>query len=170
MIVPIVNEKDEIIGYKERKNLNYSKDFYRVSALWITNSKNQVLLAKRASTKKHHPNKWGPAVTGTIEEGETYESNILKESKEELGLKNIKPKKWIKTNTLGEKDLSKYQHFTQWYKLKLNKPIEEFKIQEEEVAEIGWFTKEELMKMEKEKEDPILTSIKEVIKQKEAFA
>jgi len=36
-----VNEKDEIIGYKERGALE-SLDIYRVSALWIENSKEEL--------------------------------------------------------------------------------------------------------------------------------
>lgn len=170
MKITIVNDKDEVVGHKERGTLDYSKDIYRVSALWITNSKGEVLLAKRSPTKKQHPNKWGPAVAGTIEEGETYDSNMIKEAEEELGLKNIKPEKWIKTDTIGKPFLSKYQHFTQWYKLKLDKPSKEFKVQEEEVAEIGWFTKEELTKMKREEEDPILTSVKRVIEHEGAFS
>jgi len=93
----IVDENDNPIGLKERGTLDYDKDIYRVSALWITNSKGQILIARRALTKKQNPGKWGPGVAGTIDEGETYDSNIIKEAKEELGLQNIKPEKWIKT-------------------------------------------------------------------------
>ena len=32
------------------------------------------------------PEVWGPAVSGTNEEGETYDSNIIKEAQEEIGL------------------------------------------------------------------------------------
>ncbi len=50
----IVNEKDEIIWYKKRWTLE-KEDIYRVSALWLINSKWEILLAQRAFTKKHHP-------------------------------------------------------------------------------------------------------------------
>ncbi len=33
----IVNEKDEVIGYKLRSEIQ-SEDIYRVSCLWITNT------------------------------------------------------------------------------------------------------------------------------------
>ncbi|MFA6422790.1 MAG: NUDIX domain-containing protein, partial [Candidatus Buchananbacteria bacterium] len=81
----IVNENDEAIGHKERNELDFS-DIYRVSGLWITNLKGEILLAQRAFTKNHDPGKWGPAAAGTVEEGEDYETNILKEAEEELGL------------------------------------------------------------------------------------
>ncbi len=86
----IVNEKDKIIGSKERGTLT-REDLFRVSALWVTNSKGEYLLAQRSFSKKHHPGKWGPAVEGTNQEGETYESNMIKETKGEIGLENIGP-------------------------------------------------------------------------------
>ncbi len=85
MQIPIVNEQDEIIGYKDRKDRNLV-DITRVSALWITNEDGEILLAQRGLNKTHSPGLWGPAVAGTVEEGETYESNIIKEAEEEIGL------------------------------------------------------------------------------------
>lgn len=154
--ITIVDEQDNIIGYKDREIGLGPNDIYRVSALWITNSKGEVLLARRAYNKSHDPGKWGPAVAGTVEQGETYESNILKEAYEELGLTGIKfevgPKKYRVT--------SKYSYFGQWYYLKIDKPINEFKIQEDEVAEIRYFSKEDLKREVAEKPDEFLNSIK----------
>ena len=136
--VVIVDENDEIIGYKKRGTLSQN-DIYRVSALWITNRKGECLLARRAYTKSHDPGKWGPAVAGTIDEGETYLENIKKETEEKLGLTGTKFKEGPKIKVEGE-----YNHFTQWYIANVDKEISEFKIQEDEVAEIKWFAKEEL--------------------------
>jgi isopentenyldiphosphate isomerase len=156
----IVDKNDKQIGVKDHENYDSKKDIYRVSALWITNSQGQVLMAKRALTKRQHPGKWGPAVAGTIEDGETYDSNIIKEAEEELGLKNIKPKKIFKHLING-----KYVHFTQWYKLALDKPLDYFIPDPEEVAEIRWFTKEELRSVDSELTDGVLESIKDLLKE-----
>jgi len=153
----IVNEKDEIIRYKERGALSL-KDIYRVSALWIENSKGEILLARRSFHKKHHPGMWGPAVAGTLEKGETYKSNIIKEAKEELGIENISLKKWFKK--FKRRD---YNHFTQFFKAIINKPIKEFKIQKKEVAEIKWFSKKELINMTEKNNPFLLKSLKELI-------
>ena len=53
-IIPLVNEQDEIIGYKERAEIK-TEDIYRVSALRITNSQGEILVAQRAFTKKNNP-------------------------------------------------------------------------------------------------------------------
>ncbi len=136
--IPVVNENDELIRYKEREELA-PEDIYRVSALWLTNPQGQILLAQRAFTKSHDPGKWGPAVAGTVEEGEDYESNIVKEAAEELGLIDLKLNKLAKLRRRG-----KYQYFSQWYEAIIDKPEDEFKVQTDEVAAIKWFDKDEL--------------------------
>jgi len=155
--IVIVNEKDEIIGYKDRSSLKQS-DIYRVSALWITNSKKEHLLAKRAYTKSHHPGKWGPAVAGTVDEGETYLDNIIKEAEEELGLSGIIFKEGPKTKTTGE-----YNHFTQWYTLEIDKEISGFRIEKDEVAEIKWFSRKELLEGLKTKRDDFIPSLPKIL-------
>ncbi len=154
----IVDKNDKIIGYKERGTLT-KNDIYRVSALWITNSNGKILLAKRHHTKKHHPGKWGPAVAGTIDEGEDYEQNIIKEAEEELGLKNIIPRTGPKTETSGE-----FHHFTQWFTLKTDKNINDFKIQEDEVEEIKWFPADELKKQLNQHPEDFLPTMKKYFK------
>ncbi len=150
----IVDENDNIIGYKNRDTLK-KEEIYRVSALWITNSNREILLARRHHTKSHYPRKWGPAVTGTVEKSETYEDNITKEAEEELGLRNIKPKIGPKTKTDN-----KYHHFTQWYRLSIDKNINEFKIQEDEIEEIKWFSPEELIKQLHENPEEFIPTLK----------
>ena len=62
MRIPIVNEKDEIILSKRDKVAQ--EDVYRVSSLWITNSKKEILLARRALNKRNDPGKMGTSCSG----------------------------------------------------------------------------------------------------------
>jgi isopentenyldiphosphate isomerase len=153
MRIPIVNEKDEVICFKERKDV-LPTDIYRVSSLWIENSKGKVLLAQRVFTKKHDPGKWGPAVAGTVEEGETYESNIIKEMEEELGLTNINFVKDTKRLTEGH-----HRFFRQRFIAKIDVEIEELKIQEDEVAAVKWFNMKELKELILNKPDMFVPSM-----------
>lgn len=136
--IPIVDENDEVIGHKERTKIE-REDIYRVSGLWIENSKGEVLLAQRSFAKKNSPGKWGPAVAGTIEEGETYDSNIYKEAEEEIGLVGYDFEKGEKVRRRGE-----HNYFVQWYFVKLDIDIEKFKIKEDEVEQIKWIDRNEL--------------------------
>lgn len=135
--VTIVDKQDNVLRYKNREECLPS-DIERASALWLTNSKGEILIAQRAYTKPRDGGKWGPAVAGTVEEGETYDSNIIKEAEEEIGLKNITPRKGPK--------IFRGTHFSQWYFLTLDTPLSGFTLQTEEVAAIQWISKETLLK------------------------
>ena len=144
MRIPIVNEQDEIIGYKERKDRN-AQDIVRVSDLWITDSEGNILLAQRALSEDHNPGMWGPASSGTVEEGETYEINIIKEMGEEIGLFGVKP-------VLGPKYRvsSSHEYFAQWFTAVVPHDYL-FKKQDEEVEQVRWFTRDEILKFLEEK-------------------
>jgi len=153
MRIPVVNEQDEIIGYKDRKDRNLV-EITRITGLWLWNEKGEVLLAQRAFTKSIHPGMWGPAVAGTVEEGETYESNIIKEAEEEIGLKNLKP-------VLGPKlrRNSSHAYFAQWFTATVDSKYPLVK-QDDEVESLRWFSKEELLKALEDTPEIFLTSLK----------
>lgn len=137
-LVTIVNEDDEVIGAKARDALQHPQDIYRVAVLWLTNSQGDVLIAQRGLTKTNSPGLWGPAVAGTIDEGESYDQNIVKEIQEEIGL----------TVTIDQLTKGPYQkpdltdtnrrYFRQWYFLVRDLPIGDFIIPRDEVEAIRW--------------------------------
>lgn len=135
--ITIVDEHDTVIGSKPREEI-MPKDIYRVSALWLTSSKGEFLLAQRSFTKKNNPGRWGPAVAGTVEDGESYEENMTKEIEEELGLKNVVLTPGPKKRITGE-----HNHFTQWYLLTLDRTLSEFTPSAEEVEKIQWFSEKD---------------------------
>lgn len=136
----IVDKDDNYLTVKDAKALSQG-DIYRVSALWLTNSKNQVLLAQRTMEKQNDPGKWGPAVSGTLEEGETYESNIYREAEEEIGVKGIVFQAGPKLfNDDG------YKYFVQWYACQLDWPLSKFRPQKSEVEKLAWVEKNQLLK------------------------
>jgi isopentenyldiphosphate isomerase len=149
----IVDENDKQIRVKERGTIELD-DTIRTSALWITNSKGQILLAQRKKNKKYNPGMWGPAVGGTNDEGETYESNIYKEADEEIGLSGEKftigPKFYIEKPN---------KRFCQIFFLVLDWNIDRFTIQEEEVEQIKWFDREDLLKSIKETPEDFTTPV-----------
>lgn len=149
----IVDENDVPIGSKYRDEIDYKKDIYRWSGIWIENSQGKVLIAQRKLTKDKDPGKWGPAVAGTLEEGETYESNAYKEVQEELGIT-------VDALTLGPKQHADTprRYFGQWFLCKIDKSLKEFIIQEEEVEQIAWIKKEELVKDMKQNPDKYVPS------------
>ena len=159
----IVNEKDDILGYKERGTLN-PEDIYRVSALWLINSKGDILLAQRSFNKNNDPGLWGPAVAGTNDENEDYASNMVKEMEEELGLTNLSIKQVFKNFKEG-----KHKHFTSWFVATFDQDISEFKIQEDEVEQIKWFPKEELKQEFQKFPEKFIVGLKEIFERFESL-
>ncbi len=168
-IIPIVNQQDKVIGYKNRNKITKrTKDIYRVSALWLVNSQEEILLAQRKFNKMHNPGKWGPAVSGTVAKNEDYLKNIIKETKEEIGLnlgkclncKNIEKtqnliKKIKQSNVSQKKDRYDFWQidklyssvnwlfFCQWYFLKADIELEKFTIQPQELEQLKWIARKE---------------------------
>ncbi len=138
-VIVVVDRKDRITGYRTRKEVDAENLVYRVSGLWVKNSKGEHLLARRAYTKMHDPGRWGPAVAGTNGKGETYLKCIKREAKEELGLSGIRFRKGQKRMNRG-----RYTYFMQWFTCVVDKPASAFRIQKDEVAEVRWFSNEEL--------------------------
>lgn len=141
MKIIIVDENDNEIGIEERTEARKNKRIWRATGLWIKNDRGELLLSRRAWTKEHDPGEWSLSVAGTVDEGETYDSNIKKEAKEELGLVNVDFAKGPKVFFRHNDDTGV---FAQFYFLELDKAATDFKLMEEEVAEVRWFPLEEI--------------------------
>jgi isopentenyldiphosphate isomerase len=149
--IPIVDENDNILEYKERESI-LPADIYRVAGLWVVDGKGRALFARRAWSKKKGPGKWGPSVAGTVEEGETYEQNIIKEAQEELGLENIVPAAWIKLRTARAAD----NYFGQWFMVVRDVSVTELRPDPREVAEVKWMSRTEFIDAVKHSPDEFL--------------
>ena len=135
--IPVVDENDEVIMYKERDEIQ-PEDIYRVSSLWVMNEFWEFLLTQRSALKRNDPNKWTCAVAGTVEEGESYEDNIIKETKEEIWMD-------IKDPQLLAIRRRKGNHHYFWATHLVNLPKDsDFVFDEEEIQKVGWFSIEKI--------------------------
>ncbi len=138
--VIIVDENDNQIDLKEYQDVQPS-DIYRVSALLLTDeATGDTLITQRKWDKKNNPGKWMSAVSGTIEENETYDDNIVHETMEEIGVTNLTfvkgPKRYV--------DDGEHKYFVQWYVATTDKTTTSITIQDEEVEAYRWVSKHEL--------------------------
>lgn len=136
----VVNEQDEVIAIKPKEACG-PEDITRVSGLFLYNSQREVLIAKRTMDKEYDPGKWSFAVAGTVEEGETYLSNILKETEEEIGLQLTARDVHERFHGLWQ---STHKFFYTQYDAKVDVLLSELRLQEDEVAELRFVPAEEL--------------------------
>lgn len=132
MRIPIVNEQDELLYCVDSEERDFLNEVTRIVGIWVFDEHGSVLISKRSKHKKKMPDLWGPSVAGSVEEGETYESNAHKELQEEIGV--------ISNNLiLGPKDRVNTQHayFCQWFFVTIPHDTL-FTLQEIEVDEVRW--------------------------------
>jgi isopentenyldiphosphate isomerase len=154
--IVIVDDTDTVIGAKEYWALEPG-DVYRASALWLTNSRGDVLMAQRAFTKIKDPGVWGPAVAGTVDEGESYDDNIVKEIREEIGLEI--PLSQLKRGPKIRIKNRPNECFGQWYLYTIDKNAEDFVLQKEEVIQVKWFAPAELLQAVRSRSEEFVYSL-----------
>lgn len=138
--IAIVNEDNHVVSYKDRSELT-KKDYWRASAIWVEDGKGNVLMQRRTDNRRIEPSVWTCAAIGTVTADDSYESTAKRELYEEIGVRNVPLKP---TRTL----LCKSSYGYRWYKgftALCNKPLDTFKIQEGEVAEIAWMDKQKVL-------------------------
>lgn len=131
----VVDDEDNIIGYKASGKTKDQR--IRITAIWLKNSQDQILIAQRSSSKWLHPLKWGPAAAGTVEKGESYLVNAEKELEEEIGVNDVA----LQELTKQFYEFETGKRVCMWYQAIIDWPIDKFTLQEDEVEQIKWVDK-----------------------------
>ena len=91
-IFPIVNTEGEVVGSATREECHAGTFLlHPVVHLHIFNSAGELYLQKRVMTKKIQPGKWDTAVGGHVDYGERIEDALVRETREELGVRDFTP-------------------------------------------------------------------------------
>lgn len=89
--VAVINEEGKILKRVLRKEVhNGSNLMHPVIHMHVLKRDGSILLQKRPNNKEIQPGKWDTAVGGHVSFGESIEKALLRETKEEIGLKNFK--------------------------------------------------------------------------------
>jgi len=141
MQIPIVDESDNFLYYKDAYTRDRRTEITRSAVLWVIDEYNKILLSRRSPTKSHFPNTWGPSVGGILEEGETYESNVRKEAEEEIGLH-------VGELVLGDKkrESDDHEYFNQYFFAHVDSSAQ-FNFEDHEVDKAKWLSLAELKEM-----------------------
>lgn len=145
----VLTEEGEYAGRIEtRENCHKYGLWHKAVALYIINSKNQVLLQKRSSKKKLWPNLWDISAGGHVFAGEFGFQAIIREIKEELGIEIEKNDILFlgAATSVNKKGDIINKHFNEYYIVNKDINISDLRLQSEEVSDAKWFDKEEILK------------------------
>lgn len=113
--------------------------------IWIINSKNQFLIQKRASTVVICPNCWS-TTGGAVTAGENSHQALIRESNEEIGVTINSHKSELIYS------LMKKNKFCDIWLVREDYDISKVVLQEEEVSDVCYATKDEIIEMIKSNE------------------
>ncbi len=159
--ITFVNDKDEVVGAGTKEDAWEKGIPHRIVAIFIFNSRGDLLIQKRSPNVPTSPNLWDKSAGGHVDEGEDYVNAAKRERKEELGIHNLKLKEVGKffLREIDEKGRMK-NRFHMLYKTEYDDQIS---FDKNDVAEIKWISPDELKKwINKRPEDFVESSLKQM--------
>lgn len=145
----VLNELGEFTGEIATRDECHTKGlWHRAVYAFIIDDKGNILLQKRSENKKLWPNMWDVTVGGHVDAGEFGRQALIREVKEELGIeiKDDDVKYLIGSTSINEQGDIINKHYNECYLITKNIDISDIKIQKEEVSEVRYFSKDELLK------------------------
>lgn len=134
----VVDDQDHILGYRTRFDCHHDRSLiHRTAGVVVFDSTGRLLLQKRSVVKDLNPGIWGISTAGHVMKGETYEEAARREMSEEIGI--TVPITMLKKFLCASKEETEMATV---FRADYNGP---FQIAENEVAEVRFFTKQELL-------------------------
>ena len=144
----VLNEFGEFTGKVATREACHKKGlWHRAVYAFIIDDDGNVLLQKRSSHKKLWPNMWDVTVGGHVNSGEFGRQALVREVKEELGVEidDNDIKYLIGSTSINQKDDIINKHYNECYLITKKVDISKINLQKEEVSEVKYFPKEEIL-------------------------
>lgn len=148
-ILAIVNDRDEVIGSLDRREIHRSGLRHRAVHILVFNEDRHLLLQKRAAHKDVNPGLWDTSAAGHVAWGESYEAAAKRELHEELGIMKGSLNPCARLNAEAETGFEFVEVFTSQHRGDLEPDWHE-------ITELQWVPIEEI-NLRVAAEDPTLT-------------
>ena len=145
----VLNEYGEFTGkIATREECHKNGYWHRAVYAFIIDNNGNVLLQKRSANKKLWPNMWDVTVGGHVDSGEFGRQALIRETKEELGIEisDEDIKYLVSSTSINEQGDIINKHYNECYLITKNIDVSNIVIQKEEVSEVKYFSREELIK------------------------
>lgn len=142
-IFDVVDENDRVIGQAPRPEVHARKWHHRAIHIFVWNSRGELLLQFRSRLKKNHPQTWDSSCSGHLSQGQDYFQAAVRELEEEIGLPEYAGKKICPVFKVATCAQTEQEHV--WlFQTEYEGP---FKLQEEEVEQVEFFSPEKINEM-----------------------
>ncbi len=117
--------------------------YHKTVWVWIMDSKNRILVQRRAHCKKFMPDKWDMPSAGHVPSGEDFLSACARETAEELGIV------FDRESFVFQREFCSQflWELGQVYLLRADFELSQVKLQREEVASVSWLEYSEFEKL-----------------------
>lgn len=144
----ILDEKGNYTGKIETRAKCHKEGlWHKAVVVCIINSKEQVLLQKRSPNKRVWPNMWDATAGGHVLAGEFGFQAIIRETREELGIELNKNEMTFLGSSISRQVKGDVinNHFNEYYIVRKDLDETKLKLQKEEVSEVKWIDKNEII-------------------------
>lgn len=138
----VVNDRDQVVGRALRREVHARMLLHRTVHVLVFNDAGQVFLQKRSMLKDMSPGLWDSSCSGHVDSGEDYDTSVVRELGEELGLEGLRAEaggveRWFYVEACEETGAE----FCWIYRLRHSGP---FRLHPEEIAGGEWLVPEEV--------------------------
>ena len=143
----VLNEWGEYTGEVASRDRCHTEGLWHRAVYGFVIDKNKnVLLQKRSASKKAWPNMWDVTVGGHVDAGEFGRQALIRKAKEELGLDITDDDiKYLVGSTSIDTAKGINKHFNECYMILKDVDVSDIKLQKEEVSEVRYFSKAEIL-------------------------
>jgi len=132
-IFDVVNDRDEVVGFERRSEVHRLGLNHRAVHVLVFNARGEVFLQKRSMTKDTFPGTWDSSASGHLDRGEDYDTCVVRELREEIGLvRQAPPERLFKIDACVETG----REFVWVYRCRAEGP---FTLHPEEIERGDWF-------------------------------
>jgi isopentenyldiphosphate isomerase len=134
----VYDKSGNLTGYTKTQNDVWTSEEYHLGAsLWIINCDGDLLIQKRAASKRRFPNVWCN-IGGSVISGENSRQGCVREVEEEVGIK-------VNSNDLVFLQRAVFKNtISDDYALIYDFPMEKVVVQQEEISEVKWASTDEI--------------------------
>lgn len=146
--IDVLNKWGEATGeIMDRDECHKKGIWHRAISIILVNDNGDVLLQQRSKNKKTWPNMWDVMAGGHVLAGEFGYEAAIRETKEEVGIDITKEDLLYIGSTTSENIFPNIinRHYNEYFVITKKVDIKDIKLQEDEVQDIRWFKKEEVI-------------------------